>query len=80
MDFTLNNDSKAVAKTIKNQFKDTNLEDLEKMINRYKEADVWLKTPEINEEFFNTLTKLLKDNNLINKDVYYKDLVINLNA
>ncbi len=78
MDYTLNNDGKDIAKVIKKQFSDTNEEDLATMINRYKSADAWLSTPFIEEEFYNTIASLLKDNNLINENVYYKDLVNNL--
>ncbi len=78
MDYTLNNDDKDIAKVIKKQFSDTLEEDLATMINRYKDADAWLSTPFIEEEFYNTIASLLKDNNLINENVYYKDLVNNL--
>ena len=78
MDYTLNNKGMDVAKVIKKQFSDTKLEDLAIMIDRYKEADAWLSTPYVEEQFFNTIVKLLKDNKLINDNVYYKNLVNNL--
>ena len=78
MDYTLNNKGIDIAKVIKKQFSDTSIKDLETMINRYKESDAWLNTPYVEEEFFNTLTNLLRDNNLIKDNVYYKDLVNNL--
>ena len=78
MDYTFNHDSLDIAKIVQKQFSDTNIDDIKIMIERYKEADVWLKTPFIEEEFFNTLTDLLQENNLIDKPVYYKDLVHNL--
>ena len=78
MDYTLKNEGIEVAKVIKKQFSDTKLEDLAIMIDRYKEADAWLSTPYVEEQFFNTIVKLLKDNKLINDNVYYKNLVNNL--
>ena len=78
MDYTLENSGKDIAKVINKQFSDTKLKDLEVMIERYKDADAWLNTPYVEEEFFNTLTKLLKENNLIKDNVYYKDMVNNL--
>lgn len=78
MDYTFAHDSLDIAKIVQKQFSDTNIDELTIMIERYKEADVWLKTPFIEEEFFNTLTDLLQENNLIDKPVYYKDLVHNL--
>lgn len=78
MDYTLNKDSVDVAKVIEKQFSDTSLKDLAIMIDRYKEADAWLNTPYVEEEFYNTLIDLLKDNKLIKETVYYKDMVNNL--
>lgn len=78
MDYTLNNDGNVVAKAIAKQFSDTKIDDLATMIDRYKESDAWLNTPYVKEEFYNTLVLLLKENNLINETVYYKDLVNNL--
>ena len=48
------------------------------MIQSYKDADVWLDNPFIEEKFFNTIVELLKENKIIDNDVYYKDLVNNL--
>ena len=76
--FTLENDSNVVAKSIQKQFSDTKVEDLSLMIERYKDADAWLPTPLVEEDFYNTLTDLLRENNLIKEDVYYKDMVNNL--
>lgn len=78
MDYTLNSDALDVAKTIKKQFSDTDINTLEVMIKRYIEADVWLSTPNVSETFYNTIVDLLKDNNLINSPIYYKDMVNNL--
>ena len=51
LEYTFNHDSKDVAKVIQNAFSDTNVDDLETMIERYRQADVWLPTPYIEEEF-----------------------------
>lgn len=76
--YTLQNDSKKIASVIKNQFSDTDVSLLEEMIQSYKDADVWLDNPFIEEKFFNTIVELLKENKIIDNDVYYKDLVNNL--
>lgn len=78
MDYTLKNDGNDIAKVIEKQFSDTKIDDLATMINRYKEADAWLSSPYVEEEFYNALISLLKDNNLIKNNVYYKYLVNNL--
>ena len=76
--YTLNNNGDTIAKTIQKQFSDTSIEDLTIMINRYKEADVWLDNPYVEEDFFNTLIELLEENGLIKEKVNYKYLVNNL--
>lgn len=78
MDFTLNNEGMTVAKVIKKQFSDTDTEILANMIERYKDADAWLKTPYVEEKFYNTIVDLLKDNDLLDSPIYYKDMVNNL--
>ena len=78
LDYTFNNSSEDVAKVIQKQFSDTKIDDLTIMIDHYKEADAWLKNPFVEKEFYNTLIDLLKENNLINKTVSYKDMVYNL--
>ncbi len=78
LDFTFNNNDDEVAKVIHNQFSDSDVKDLASMIKRYKEADAWLSTPFVEEEFFNTLIDLLKENKLIDEIVYYDDLVNNM--
>lgn len=75
--YTLDNDSKTVAKDIINQFPDTSVEDLALMINRYKEYDCFLENPYISEELFTNLEDFLIDFNLLKDYVPYKDLVNN---
>ncbi len=76
--YTLDNDGSTIAKDIQKQFSDTSIEDLSLMINRYKEADVWLDNPFVEEDFFNTLITLLEENGLIKEKVNYNDLVNNM--
>lgn len=77
LEYTMNNDGLTIAKTIKPQFSDTEIEDMAIMIERYKKADAWMTTTNINEKFYNTLIDLLKENDLIKEKVSYQDLVIN---
>ena len=79
MNFTMKNDAKTIAKVVKNQFSDFNIDDLETIINRYKDADVWQNNSYLEQEDFDTLINLLKENNLINKEIPYNDLVKNIN-
>ena len=76
--YTLNNPASSTAKIIHNQFSDTSQKDLEIMIDRYLQADVWLNNPYIQEDFYNELINLLKENNLLDKSAEYNKLVYNL--
>jgi NitT/TauT family transport system substrate-binding protein len=71
-------DSKTIAKAIKPQFKTTDEDQLAIMIERYKNADCWLKTPFITDKLYQNLHNFLKDNKLIKKNTPYKELVKNL--
>lgn len=78
IEYVKNNDSKKIAKIIKKQFNDASVEELTSQIQRYKEADAWMESPYLDKKFYNTLIELLKENNLLNKPVYYEDMVNNL--
>ena len=77
LEYTLNNDSAIIAKSIINLFPDTSLSDLELIIDRYKEADSWLQNTEIKEDLFINLENMLIDGKLIKEYVPYNDLIIN---
>lgn len=75
--YTLNTDSKTLAKDILKQFPDTSLNDLEKIIDRYKNADSWLPNTLITEKMFNNLEDMMIDAKLLDKYVSFNDLIIN---
>ena len=77
MDFVQNNSSEEVAKTILKQFPDTSLNDLAKIINRYKEVDSWLNNTYISEKMFENLEDIMIDGGFITKYVPYQDLIVN---
>lgn len=78
--YVKNNKSETIAKVIKKQFSDASLDELSTQIERYKNADAWLDSPYLSEDFYNTLIELLEENNLLKKPVYYEKLVNNLYA
>ena len=47
------------------------------MVKHYKDADTWLDNNIVNEKSFDNLQDLLIKNNLIDKRVRFKDLVVN---
>ena len=71
--------SNEIANVIIRQFPDTSIEDLEIMIENYKKADSWFKTPEISEESFKNLQDIMIDNKELTSYVNYKDLIYELN-
>ena len=71
------NDSKTIAKTIKNQFPDTSLNDLEMQIERYKQADSWYKTTYVNINDYYRLVDIMIYGKAINKKFTVETLVTN---
>jgi len=67
-----------IAEIILPQFPDTNINDLESFIKRYKESDSWLSTTFIKEDYFRNLEKLMIKNDLLEDYVPYNDLIYNL--
>lgn len=78
LQFTEENSPKTIAQTIIKQFPDTKLNDLETIINRYKENDTWLKNTYISEEMVKNLEDIMIQNNLLEDYVPYNDLFQNL--
>ena len=64
-----------VAKTIKNQFSDTSLEDLESAINRYRSIDAWPKTTKFEKESFDHLQDIMIDYGELKEKVDYEKLM-----
>ena len=75
LDFVHNNDSKEVAKSIISFFPDTNLDDLTKIIDRYKSIEAWPKTTEFKEESFNHLQDIMMNANELDEKVPYNELI-----
>lgn len=75
--FTMENDEEKVAKTIISQFPDTDVNDLARIIKRYKDSDSWLKSNYIEEKYLENLEDIMIDNNLLGKYVPYNDLIVN---
>lgn len=68
-----------VANVIYEQFPDSSLNDIEKIIKRYREADSWLSNTTISEDIYLNLEDVMIDNGLLDNYVDFEKLVINLN-
>ena len=79
LDYVHNHTPEEIAKTIKNQFPDTSLEDLTIMIKNYKDYDSWYKEPIINKEDFENLEDIMINNKELDEYVPFSDLVYEIN-
>ena len=75
--FVKENTPETIAKTIAPQFPDTSLNDLIKIIERYKNADTWLDNPYIEEILFTNLEDIIIYSGEIKEYVPYEDLIVN---
>lgn len=75
LDYVRNHSDKEVAEVILNQFPDTSLNDLEKVIKRYRDIDAWPKTTNFSEESFNHLQDIMIQNGVLEQKVEYSKLI-----
>jgi NitT/TauT family transport system substrate-binding protein len=79
LEFVRENSDNEVALAIIDQFPDTSLYDVEKIIKRYRDADSWLTTTSISEDSYKNLENIMIDNKLLDDYVPFDKLVIDLN-
>lgn len=75
LDFVHNSSDKEVAEAILSQFPDTSLNDLEKVVARYRKINAWPKTTKFSEESFDHLQDIMIDNGVLNSKVSYDKLI-----
>lgn len=75
LDFVHKSDSKAIAKSILSFFPDTSLEDLTKVIERYKKQESWPKTTDFTKESFDHLQEIMKASGELDEFVPYEELM-----
>ena len=68
-----------VAEVILKQFPDNSINEVEKIVKRYRDADSWFNDTTINQKAYENLEDIMIDNNLLDNYVPFEDLVINLN-
>ena len=78
LQFVDENSEKTTAEAIIKQFPDMKINDLEKIIKRYKESDTWLKNTFISEEMVKNLEDIMIENDLLDDYVPYNDLFKNI--
>ena len=75
LEYVWNNDEDKIAKVIVNQFPDLTINELSKMIKRYKDNDAWMKNTYFKEEAFDHLQDIMIEAGELDKKVPYNDLV-----
>ena len=75
IDYVHNHTDEEVAKAIVNQFPDTSIEDIAKVVKRYRDIDAWPETTEFSEDSFNHLQDIMIDYGAIDEKVPYEDLM-----
>ncbi len=74
LDFVHTHSDKEVAESIRNQFPDSSLEELEDAIERYRRNEAWPTTTHFSEESFNHLQDIMIDYGELDEKVPYEDL------
>ncbi len=76
MDYVKNHTSKEIAEIIAPQFKDTDVNTIEIIVERYKQQDSWKTDSTFEKEAFDLLVDILKEAGELDTDVPYEDLVV----
>ncbi|MDD2378265.1 MAG: ABC transporter substrate-binding protein, partial [Bacilli bacterium] len=80
LDYVHNNKPEKIAEIIIDYFPDTSMNDLVKIVERYKSIDSWFDTTYIEEDNFNHVQTIMKAANELEKNVPYDKLVNNTYA
>ena len=77
LDYVHEHTDEEVASVILSYFPDTSLNDLTKIVKRYRDNDSWFKTTFISEDDFNHIQDIMKSAGELEEFAPYKDLVDN---
>ena len=75
LQFVKENDSKTIAESIIDFFPDTSMNDLIKIVDRYKQGDAWKENITINEEEFKHIQDIMIASNELDSYVEYNKLI-----
>ena len=75
LDFVHQHSDEEVAKAILNQFPDTSLKDVTKVVSRYRQIEAWPTTTEFKEESFNHLQEIMQAAKELDTKVPYQVLI-----
>lgn len=77
LDYVHSHSDEEVAKVILDEFPDTSLEDLTKIVKRYRDIDAWFKTTEIKKEDFEHIQEIVSSAGELDKKVPYHKIFTN---
>lgn len=75
LDYVHNNTAEEIAKNIIDYFPDTSINDVTKVVDRYKSIDSWYKTTKIEEKDFEHVQAIMESAGELNKKAPYNKLV-----
>lgn len=75
IDYVNSHSAEEIAKTISPQFKETPLENITKIVERYKQQDTWKENTIFEKESFDLLQNILDEAGELPARVPYEDLV-----
>lgn len=79
LEYVKNHSSAEIVEIIKDEFPDTDIIELTKMVENYKTYDSWLDSPKIDESMMLNLENIMIDNNELDQILEFKDLVYEFN-
>lgn len=77
LDYVHSHSDEEVAKVILDEFPDTSINDLSKIVKRYRDIDAWFDTTEIKEANFDHIQKIVSSAGELDKKVPYSKLFTN---
>ena len=78
LDYTHTHSAREIAEVILDYFPDTSLDDLTKIVERYKSVDSWYSTAYIEEANYNHVLEIIENASELNGEAPYQDLVKNV--
>lgn len=75
--YVKNNDNEKIAKSIINQFPDTDIDDLISIVKRYKDADSWYENTYVSPKDYNNLMEIMIYGKAIDKKINSSELITN---
>ena len=75
IDFVYNSSDEKIAEAIVDQFSDTSIDDLTKIVERYRSIDAWSRTTEFSEEEFDHLQDIMINAGELDSKVPFSDLM-----